>query len=66
MDTSNIKSAKYIDTVQMDGTKKLKEYVKVAMKEGDDLFVPTDESNINYVTLMQIVADGDLTIEDAD
>ena len=66
MDTSNIKSAKYIDTVQMDGTKKLKEYVKVTMKEGDDLFVPTDESNINYVTLMQIVADGDLTIEDAD
>jgi len=66
MDTSNIKSAKYVDTVQLDGTKKLKEFVRVVMKEGDDLFVPTDEANMNYVTLMQMVADGDLTIADAD
>jgi len=66
MDTSNIKSAKYVDTVQLDGTKKLKEFVRVVMKEGDDLFVPTDEANMNYVILMQMVADGDLTIADAD
>jgi len=66
MDKSNIKSAKYIDTVQMDDTKKLKEFVRVVMKEGDDLFVPTDEANMNYVILMQMVADGDLTIADAD
>ena len=32
----------------------------------DDLFVPTDEANMNYVILMQMVADGDLTIADAD
>jgi len=34
--------------------------------DGQEMSVPTDPANIHYAEILKQVADGDLTIEDAD
>lgn len=55
-------NAKYIKDVIMDDKINV---VSVSLN-GDVIHVPMDENNMHYVEILKQVADGDLTIADAD
>ena len=56
------KNAKYIKDVIVDDKISV---VSVSLN-GDVIHVPMDENNMHYVEILKQVADGDLTIADAD
>jgi len=55
-----IENAKY--TNDLDGER----YSVKATIDGEDVFVPMDANNRHYAEILKQVADGDLTIADAD
>jgi len=62
----NIESAKYISRV-VDYEKDTKENCTIeAVISGSKMFVPLDPDNMYYAEILKQVADGDLTIADAD
>jgi len=56
-----IENAKYIKDVDTDENSSIE-----ATFQGEKVFVPLDESNRHYAEILKQVADGDITIADAD
>ena len=61
MQKIEIKNAKYIKDVDTDENSSIE-----ATFQGEKVFVPLDESNRHYAEILKQVADGDITIADAD
>jgi len=64
----NIKSAQYMNAINLKDGTTYKDTVKLTIDGMDDtqMFVPLDPANTNYAEIMKQVADGTLTIKDAD
>ncbi len=56
----NITNAQYVTNLDAENSS-----VKATI-DGQEMFVPVDTDNIHYAEILKQVADGDLTIADAD
>ena len=62
----DITSAQYITGVNLDGSSDGENAVVVATIDGTEMSVPLDPANRHYAEILQQVAAGTLTIQDAD
>ena len=61
-----ITNAKYLEKIEMDGTRTGVMHAIEATIDSDECIVPTDSDNRHYIEILKQVDAGTLTIQDAE